>query len=131
MPDQGFVKKSAVRWLVVGLFMFNMIVLGAGLQFVKTYATDQAQTKARTVAYESHLIDVYNQNRTTCALRALAEPQLKSYKKAAKDKTLSASARSRNRIRVEQTEKFLAAYATIPPDFDCTTLPKHAPTFNN
>jgi hypothetical protein len=131
MTDPKFIQKSAVRWLVVGLFVFNFTVLALGLQFVKEYAASQAKEKAVVVANQAHTIDVYNTNRTTCALRALAEPQLASYRKAAKDKTLSASARKRNQARIKSTEDFLAAYATIPPDFDCSTLPKKAPTFGD
>ena len=125
-PTTGYVRKSGVRWLVVGLFVFNSLVLAGGLQFVKDYAASQA-TKATTLAT----------NRTACALRALVEPTiaadlltLKSYQLAAKDKTAKPSARARNAKRVTDTQTkiyaeqaFLRAYVTIPPNFDCSSLP--------
>lgn len=135
------VRKSAVRRYVLGLFIFNLVVLALGLVVVKNYAEAEAKKKAEAVALATRAADRYNLNRTTCSLRALVEPliaadrlTLKSYKQAADDPTAKPAARKRNLQRVIDTQvkidgevAYLAAYATIPPDFDCSSLPVTPP----
>lgn len=70
----------------------------------------------------------YANNRRVCGWRTFINPILKSYKDAAKDPTLSASARARNDKRIKTTQQFLDNQITIPPVFDCKTLPKKPPT---
>jgi hypothetical protein len=70
----------------------------------------------------------YSTNKQVCAFRKLTVPALKSYKDAAKDETLSASARARNDLRIHTTEEFLRSLVTVPSDFKCSSLPRNPPT---
>lgn len=61
-------------------------------------------------------------NASVCGFRALAEPQLATFKQAAKDKTLSDSARKRNDARIKSTEAFLRTQVTVPRNYRCPTV---------
>ena len=69
----------------------------------------------------------YAHNAQVCAFRAATLPELKSYKDAAKDETLSASARERNAKRIRDSEEFLSRLVTIPTGFNCADLPRRPP----
>lgn len=140
-PTTGYVKKSAVRGLVIALFAFQLAVTGLVGWVVKEYAASEATKKASLLAGSTAEATRYNTNRSTCALRALVDPQIKEnlaqlagYKEAAKDKSISASARRRNEGRIATTaltiknlRDFRSVYATVPPDYDCSKLPENPP----
>jgi hypothetical protein len=69
----------------------------------------------------------YSINKSVCGFRGFVNPTLKSYEAAAKDPTLSSSARARNDKRIQTTKAFLDTQVTVPANFDCTTLPKRPP----
>jgi hypothetical protein len=69
----------------------------------------------------------YSVNKSACGWHAFLDPLLNSYVKAAADKSLSPSAQARNAKRIRDTTAFLATQVTIPEDFACAKLPKHAP----
>lgn len=69
----------------------------------------------------------YSINKSACGFRGFVVPTLKSYEAAAKDPTLSESARKRNDLRIRRAHEFLDSQVTVPPDFDCKTLPKKPP----
>lgn len=70
----------------------------------------------------------YSINKSVCGFRGFVQPTLKSYEAAAKDPTLTPSARKRNDKRIKSTKAFLETQVTVPADFDCATLPKNPPT---
>lgn len=69
----------------------------------------------------------YSINKSVCGFRGFVQPTLKSYEAAAKDPTLTASARARNDKRIQTTKRFLESQVTVPADFDCADLPKNPP----
>jgi hypothetical protein len=69
----------------------------------------------------------YSINKSVCGFRGFVEPTLKSYKAAADDKTLTASARARNDLRIRTTQAFLDSQVTVPRDFDCRNLSPRPP----
>ena len=118
------VKKSAVRYFVVAIFCFNLIVLAGGLQFVKNYAASEA-TKSTLLA----------SNKTACTLRALVEPQINNDLLVLHNYESTAAKRPKvanhdllvkrahdTRLKIASERGFLEAYATTPPDLDCSTI---------
>lgn len=70
----------------------------------------------------------YSLNKIVCGFRGFIGPTLKSYEAAAKDPTLSNSARLRNDKRIRTTRAYLDTLVAVPADFDCKTLPKKPPS---
>lgn len=62
---------------------------------------------------------VRSQNRLICLLKRFVEPQLKSYRNAAKDPTLTPSARRRNDKRISDTKAVLLELVTVPSTYKC------------
>jgi hypothetical protein len=102
------------------------------------YRVDQEnrQTQARRALEQkfsqalsiSNRQNAYSINKSVCGFRGLVGPTLRSYEAAAKDESLSESARARNDKRILTTREFLDSQVTVPPDFDCKNLPKKQPT---
>lgn len=91
------------------------------------HALLQSNEKFRQALRISTAQSAYAQNKAACGWRAFTAPVLKSYEDAAKDPTLSESARARNDKRIKTTREFLSTQITVPPDFDCSKLPKRPP----
>lgn len=112
-----------------------MVYLTIGLYAVKNYAA----TQATKVAVSQLNLQVYNSNKAACGIRTLVnlpkqERDLATYENAAKDPTLNAAAKKRNATRVvsakegiKSGKQVIELFGTIPPDFDCTKLPKKPP----
>jgi hypothetical protein len=124
MPDATYIKKKTARNIIVGIFIFFTLALGAGLQLVKIQARDYAVAQAVRV-----------NNHTTCALRALVDPPIAGYKrtlalalKTADDPTVNKQTRERAAASARNTLKtlaglqnFRAVYNTVPPGYKCPT----------
>ena len=91
------------------------------------HAMISSNTKFQQALRISNAQSAYAQNKAACGWRAFTAPVLKSYQDAAKDPTLSDSARARNDKRIKTTQEFLESQITVPPSFDCTKLPKRPP----
>lgn len=96
------------RWLTGPLIWLVAGLVGLGVLWI---AVDRAQQESADAI-----------NHSVCGFRKLAEPTLLSYQNAAKDPSLSASARARNAARIEATETFLATQVTVPRGFNCAHL---------
>lgn len=113
-------------------------VSGVASLLVTNYTTDRAnhqfqhsqllaQQQFQQAIRISSAQSAYSINKSVCGFRGFVKPTLKSYEAAAKDPTLSASARARNDKRIASTRAFLTNQVTVPPDFDCATLPPRPP----
>lgn len=126
MPNTGYIQKKTARNIIVGIFVFFMLTLGVGLQYVERVARDYAVKQALLV-----------NNSTTCAFRALVDPPIAGYKRSVAIQTHIANDTSRN-AKVRQTAKDNAAsasktlkglvsfrnvYHTVPPGYTCPKPP--------
>lgn len=141
MPDtiEAFKRKTRKQLFIVIAFLAVMIVVG--LYAVQERSKDYAANAAKQVAIDQIQAENYQINFTTCGVRALVTPGLTAQKKtlerakeSAADTTQSKSVRSRAKSAIistqksiNSTNKVLAVFGTIPPGFDCKTLPKHPP----
>lgn len=107
-------------------------ITGFGIWFAIDHSNSQYRQQLETKFNEALRISSrqfsYSINKSVCGFRGFVEPTLKSYRAAAKDPTLSPSARKRNDLRIHTTQQFLDSQVTVPPDFDCRKLPQKAPT---
>lgn len=118
MPDSGYIKKSTARNIIVGIFVFFSFAVGAGAQYAKQQATDQA---------------VKINNRTTCAFRDLVDTPIAGYRRTialaqhvaddtSRNKKVRASAAksvAANQKTLDGLIKFRAVYNTVPPGYKC------------
>lgn len=98
-------------------------------QFRHTILLGQVQYQQATSI--SNRQSSYSINKIVCGFRGFIVPTLKSYEAAAKDPTLSQSARARNDKRIRTTRAYLSTLVTVPADFDCAKLPKNPPKAAN
>lgn len=131
------------HWQLPPLVSIVLLIMLAGLALL-TYVRheDQAQSKAFKVKTEvSAKLARYAINSNACRARALINKTIRdqqkllaTYIQAAKDESLSQSAKARNAVRISDTQtsidglrKFRDLYVTVPPGFDCKTLPAKPP----
>jgi hypothetical protein len=142
-------QRRRLRWLdyvrvTLICFAFGVIVVAGTYYYVQRTSdrldnarqrSDRQFKKAQILAnnkFQQTLILTtkqanYANNRRACGWRKFVGPIVASYVSAANDKTQSKSSRDRNAERVKTTEAFLDSQVTIPPDFDCSSLPKKPP----
>lgn len=113
--------------LFTGLVVVFIIGLLASGYAGQKYVRDQIRTEAAKAVRNQEAADRYTLNHTACAIKKIVAPQLASLKKARNDMTLSKSARARADVTYTKTSRLLLIWTTIPPDFDCSTLPKKPP----
>lgn len=117
--------------LLVGVVLY----LTLGLIIVGRYAASEA----RKVAHQQTALQNYNSNKAACGIRKLVDlptqqKLLATYQSAKDDPKLDANAKKRNEQRIATTKKqikngrqAISLFGKIPPDYDCSKLPKHAP----
>lgn len=124
-------REHKFTFLVIGVVLY----LTLGLFIVGRHAANEA----RKVAHQQTALQTYNSNKAACGVRKLVdlptlEKLLDTYQAAKDDPKLNASAKKRNSQRIIATKKQIKngkqainIFGRIPPDYDCSKLPKHPP----
>lgn len=117
MPDQ--ISKKLARNIIVGVFMFFLFALGAGLTYVEHVARDYAVEQATIQG-----------NQTTCVSTVILSRLKASADQAASDKTTSESQQKRAQASADFEALLLSHLKPVPPSLNCYKLlgipePKH------
>lgn len=130
MPNRRRVAGIAISsgWVVVIVVPLISVGVWFAIDHSNSQYRQQLETKFNEALRISSTQFSYSINKSVCGFRGFVGPTLKSYRAAAKDKTLTPSARKRNDTRIRTTQAFLDSQVTVPPGFDCRKLPKKAPT---
>lgn len=143
-PEMRRWRFVTIAWCFAMCLAFAFIVFGATFYYVQRSSdrlesarkhSDQQFSKALIVTDRkfrqalriTNAQSAYSINKSVCGFRKLVIPTLATYKQAAEDPSLSASAKARNAGRIKSTQDFLDTQVTVPSDFDCTKLPRRAP----
>lgn len=120
--------KKKIPGLFTALLLVVVLAVAASGYAGQRYVRNQIRIEASRAAAAQLVADHYTLNHTACAIKKIVEPQLASLDKARKDTHLSLSSRKRADATYKKTHLALIIWTTIPPDFDCSTLPKLPPT---
>lgn len=108
MPESGYIKKSAARNIIVGIFIFFMLTLGVGLQYVEQVARDYAVGQATKQG-----------NQTTCVSTVILSRLKASSDQASTDQTTSESQRQRAKASSAFEQLLLNHLTPVPPTLNC------------
>lgn len=144
MPDQPLIRgelvplvRAEVRRIVqANLWKFGLVILCVWLiGGMTTLGVGYIWATSRNQEF------AYAVNANTCPARALIDKSISDTKKAlagyisaARDPSLSVSARERNAERIKQANRsivglhaFRKLYQTVPPHYNCARLPRKPP----
>lgn len=111
MPNSGYIRKSTARNIIVGIFIFFMLTLGGGLQYVKMNARDYAIKQAAIQG-----------NQTTCVSTVILSRLKASSDQGAKDMTVSRSQRLRSKATADFERALIYHLRPVPPSINCYKL---------
>lgn len=110
-----------------GLVLFLVVFLTISGYLGQKYVRDQIREEAHKAAVSQLVADRYTLNHTACAIRAFVAPSLETSHKVLENDKSTPEQVSRAKTYIRKTERALTIWTTIPPDFDCATLPKKPP----
>lgn len=138
--------QRSLRFNITAMFTFLVLCNIVGLYAVQIRARDYAAARATAQTRKDReqdryniSVQRYNSNKAACGIRKLVDLDgqrklLATYQDAAKDPSVTPSARKRNAARIiaqkksiKNAKNVIELFATIPPDFNCKNLPKHPP----
>lgn len=109
--------------LITILFVIVVLAGVAGGIALKSWVRAEIR---KTVAAQV-VAERYTLNHTACGLRAYAKTPLQQAQKTVDSETASKAAKKKAQTYITKTNEVLLIWGTIPPDFQCATLPKSPP----